>query len=85
MEWTSLTREDLDELISRGLEPMDDAVQTAWTAIRIEPEKWQCSPWGDEGGGFWVVAEKDGQVVWYNDIEDGFNISRFATRGIIDE
>jgi hypothetical protein len=82
MEW-SLAREDLEELVASGLQAMDDTVQAAWAAMRIEPERWQCSPWGDEGGGFWVVAEKDGQVVWYNDIEDGFNISRFTTRGII--
>src|SRR5262245_48849693 len=85
MEWKSLPREDLEELIANGLQAMDDSVQAAWQAMRIEPEKWQCSPWGDEGSGFWVVAEKDGQVVWYNDIEDGFNISRFTSRGTIAE
>ncbi len=72
-------------MIAVGLETMDDGVQAAWRAMRIEPEKWQCSPWGDEGGGFWVVAEKDGHVVWYNDIEHGFNVSRSSTRKIIDE
>jgi hypothetical protein len=85
MEWTPLSREDLDDMIAIGLQAMDDAVQVAWRAMRIEPEKWQCSPWGDEGGGFWVVAENDGRVVWYNDIEDGFNVSQFATRGTIAE
>lgn len=85
MNWTPLTRQALDEIIVNGLEVMDDAVQAAWQAIRIEPEKWQCSPWGDEGGGFWVVAEKDGQVVWYNDIEEGFNTSPIVTRGTISE
>jgi|CXWL01.1.fsa_nt_gi hypothetical protein len=85
MNWTPLTRQALDEIIANGLEVMDDAVQVAWQAIRIEPEKWQCSPWGDEGGGFWVVAEKDSQVIWYNDIEGGFNTSPFARRGTIRE
>jgi hypothetical protein len=85
MDWTPLSRADLDEMIASGLQAMDDAVQVAWRSMRIEPEKWQCSPWGDKGGGFWVVAETDGHVVWYNDIEDGFNVSRFTTRGIIAE
>jgi len=53
--------------------------------MRITPEKWQCSPWGDAGGGFWVVGELDGAVVWYNDIEDGFNVSPCTVRGIIDQ
>ena len=85
MDWTPLTREALEEMIANGLKVMDDRVQFAWRAMRSEPEKWQCSPWGDEGGGFWVVAEKDGQVVWYNDIEEGFNTSPIATRGTISE
>lgn len=85
MEWTPLSRVELDDLIASGLEFMDDSVQEAWRAMRIEPQKWQCSPWGDEGGGFWVVAEQAGRVVWYNDIEDGFNTSSFTTRGRIDE
>lgn len=80
-----LTREDLDALIADGLEAMDDTVAAAWTAMRIEPEKWQCPPWGDAGGGFWVVAEKDGSIIWYNDVEDGFNVSPFITRGVIAE
>jgi hypothetical protein len=85
MTWTSLAREELDRMISRGLEMTDDAVQAAWLAMRITPERWRCSPWGDQLGGFWVVAEKDGCVVWYNEIEGGFNTSRFSNRGTIDE
>lgn len=85
MKWAPLTLKALEDMIVQGLEGMDDAVRVAWEAMRIEPEKWQCSPWGDEGGGFWAVAAKDGYVVWYNDIENGFNISQFTKRGIIDE
>jgi len=53
--------------------------------MRIEPTKWQCPPWGDEGGGFWVVAIRNGMVTWYNDIEEGFNESRFVKEGTISE
>lgn len=72
-------------MIDGCLRAADDDVQEAWLRIRIEPEKWRCSPWGDAGGGFWVVALQDDSVVWYNDIEDGFNVSKFTTRGVIDE
>jgi hypothetical protein len=34
-------------------------------------------------GGFWAVAVDDDRVLWYNDVEDGFNVSRFARRGEI--
>lgn len=49
----------------------------------MPPAKWHLSPWGDLGGGFWVVAVRDDRVLWYNDIEDGFNVSRFTETGTI--
>ncbi len=56
-----------------------------WQALRIEPEKWQQHPYGDSGGGFWVVAIVGRTVIWYNDLEDGFNRSRYSTYGTIDD
>ena len=53
-----------------------------WDLIRIHPIKWQLPPWGDQGNGFWVVAIFGRNVVWYNDIEEGFNRSPYANRGI---
>jgi len=47
-----------------------------WSVIKVMPEKWRQSPYGDTGGGFWVVAVLGELVLWYNDIEEGFNISR---------
>lgn len=85
MKWKPLTRNEIDNLLAEGLERADDAVRAAWEQIRIEPQKWRCSPWGDAGGGFWAVATSGGQVIWYNDIEDGFNTSRYSTYGEIDE
>jgi len=82
---STVSREQLMTEMASALERADDAVREAWERIRIEPEKWQCSPWGDASGGFWVVAERPGSVVWYNDIEGGFNTSRFTNRGVIDE
>jgi len=72
-------------MIANALAAYDDAVRSEWERIRIEPEKWRCSPWGDETGGFWAVAIDGDQVLWFNDIEEGFNWSRYSTRGTIDE
>lgn len=41
-----------------------------WQSIKIEPEKWAEKDFGDEVGGFWVVAVHKDKVIWYNDIED---------------
>ena len=56
-----------------------------WKSIKVEPEKWSEKVNGNEGGGFWIVAIYDGKVIWYNDIEDGFNISKFEKFGEIKE
>ena len=56
-----------------------------WEFVRITPEKWAQHPWGDEGGGFWVVAILGNTVLWYNDIEEGFNLSRWKSFGHINE
>jgi hypothetical protein len=72
-------------MIANALAEYDDAVRSEWERIRIEPEKWRCSPWGDETGGFWAVAIDGARVLWFNDIEEGFNWSRYSTRGAIGE
>ena len=56
-----------------------------WHAIRIEPERWQQHPYGDAGNGFWAVGLIGRSVLWYNDIEDGFNRSQFTEYGTIDD
>lgn len=42
-------------------------------------------PYGDGGNGFWVVAIVGETVIWYNDIEDGFNRSRYSVYGEIED
>jgi hypothetical protein len=48
----------------------------------IAPQKWSQFPYGDEGGGFWAVVFGS-KVLWYNAIEDRFNVSHFAEPGRI--
>jgi putative component of toxin-antitoxin plasmid stabilization module len=80
-----LGREDIDAMIAAGLAAYDDAVRARWERIRIDPEQWRCSPWGDADGGFWVVAIEGGRALWFNNIEDGFNWSPFSKRGTLDD
>ncbi|MCU0864985.1 MAG: hypothetical protein MUC36_14440 [Planctomycetes bacterium] len=83
MNWTPIDREELQRWIERGLEAGGEDVRTVFARIACEPVKWQLHPWGDQGQGFWVVAKLGRRVVWFNDIEDGFNISTFAAEGVI--
>jgi hypothetical protein len=57
--------------------------QAFFEECRVPPRKWAQSPWGDRGGGFWVVARYRQKVLWFNDIEYGFNVSRFENEGRI--
>ena len=78
---------ELWDLVNAAVAEMSPRERRLWEAIRIEPEKWNQHPYGDavEGGGFWAVGLLGRTVVWYNDIEGGFNTSRFKSYGSIDE
>ena len=68
-------------MIASALATYDDAVRAEWARIRIEPATWRCSPHSE----FWAVAVAEDRVLWFNDIEEGFNWSHFSTPGTIDE
>ncbi len=85
MTWKPITLSKLQELVDADLVEADDEIISQWEAIRIPPTKWSCSPMGDLGGGFWVVGVHERTVLWYNDIEDGFNQSPFVQEGVISE
>ena len=84
--WEPISEPDLTSLIAEAEDAMsklEPAVGAFWRLARIRPVKWHLSPWGDLGGGFWVVALIGQTCLWYNDIEDGFNVSRFEVPGRI--
>ena len=83
MNFKLMSREELDELIDRDLAAATAEDRALFARVAVPPTKWQLSPWGDPGGGFWVVAVLEARVLWYNDIEDGFNVSSFVAPGTI--
>lgn len=85
MTWTPLGRDELQRIDERDLADCSDNEREYFASVSIEPQRWRRSPWGNEGGGFWAVAVDADQVLWFNDIEEGFNVSRFSERGIIPE
>lgn len=85
MDWQPVSLSDLEALIHSAHVRMEIGQRRLWEQIRITPEKWIQHPWGDLGGGFWVVATTDQTVIWYNDIEEGFNVSPYTVHGTIDE
>lgn len=85
MNWEPISEAALRDLINAAESRMDIPQARLWEVIRIEPAKWSEASFGKEGNGFWAVAIIGGTVVWYNDIEDGFNRSRYSSFGSIGE
>jgi hypothetical protein len=85
MAWEPISEAKLLEAIEAAEFAMQPCELASWCRIRIRPVKWPLSPWGDLGGGFWVVAVMGQHCIWFNDIEDGFNASSFTAFGTIGE
>lgn len=83
--WTPITELELYDKIQKTESLLQGYLWNFWKLIQIEPEKWQEEEFGKEGGGFWVVGICGWRVIWYNDIEDGFNISTYQIYGKIEE
>lgn len=85
MDWTPITESELWDLILAAEARMEPQEARLWECVRIAPHKWHEPTYGVEGGGFWVVGIIGNTVIWYNDIEDGFNQSAYADFGTIGE
>jgi len=85
VDWAPIAENVLRARVGQGVSRMNPAQLRLWEAICIAPEKWQQRPYGEPGGGFWVVALIGRTVIWYNDIEEGFNRSRYVSFGTIED
>jgi hypothetical protein len=85
MSWEPITFEELSFEISKREIDMESNLFDFWNKVKITPVKWSEDEYGKEGNGFWVVAKYKNFVLYYNDIEEGFNISEFESEGKIKE
>ena len=85
LDWQPINEAALKKRIAQGMARMQPRARRLWESIRIDPEKWRLPPYGDGGGGFWAVAVIGRSVIWYNDVDEGFNRSRYSTYGEIDD
>lgn len=83
MAWEPIDIVRLQRRMADGLQAAGEELRSFYRQTARGPEKWDLHPWGDPGGGFWVVALHEDRVLWYNDIEDGFNVSAFEREGLI--
>jgi len=85
MDWAPITESELWDLILAAEAGMEPPEAKLWECVRIPPHKWKEPSYGSDGGGFWVVGIIGNTVIWYNDIEDGFNQSAYRDHGTIGE
>ena len=81
--WKPISLAKLSAMMRVELVDCAPELRAIYANTRIPPEKWTQQPWGDEGGGFWALAVHGDRVLWYNDIEAGFNVSPFSRWGEI--
>ncbi|WP_334125706.1 hypothetical protein [Empedobacter brevis] len=80
-DWISFPKRELMMEIYLGEQNMEEELLLFWNKIKLSPEFWKCSDIIEEN--FWVIAQYQHYIIWYNDIEEGFNLSRFKTNGQI--
>jgi len=83
MDWQPTSESTILDIVNEGRMRMNPVERRFWDAIHIYPEKWLQNPYGNTGGGFWAVGLIGRVVLWYNDIEEGFNRSRYSRYGTI--
>ena len=84
MTWTPIGEAELKAMIAGAVAVMEPPALQLWSLIRVRPVKWSSlPPWGELTGGFWVVGLLGEEVLWFNDIEWGFNVSRYDENGVI--
>jgi DNA-binding transcriptional regulator GbsR (MarR family) len=82
-EWKPITLSEILEKIKVSETELSNELLHFWKLVKVNPSKWRESEFRKEGNGFWVVAVCGNYVIWYNDIEEGFNISTYAKFGEI--
>ena len=80
-EWKPISLEKLKRHIELQEFLLTEEEKAFWCFMQIEPEKWVDNAYQQEPVEFFVVAIFGHRVIYYNDIEEGFNISEFEEYG----
>lgn len=81
--WEPITINELNTLINSGAAKLNANQLWFWNTVKILPEKWDNIYLGERES-FWVIALFGKNVIWYNDVEEGFNVSSYNSYGTIE-
>lgn len=80
--WRPIGREDFDSLVAEQEEALNRSQKAILDACRVEP--WQAIIRRSEQAGdemVWVIAKREGQVLYFDDVEWGWNFSKVDEQG----
>ncbi|MDQ1091200.1 hypothetical protein QE400_000613 [Xanthomonas sacchari] len=80
--WKPITADELSQLIERELAGCNNTQQEAFKQIRMAPRATSIVRGGNVESVF-VVAERGNEVLYYEDVEEGFNVSPLDSNGVI--
>jgi hypothetical protein len=80
--WSPITAEALEEILERDLADGDAALRLSFEKYRVPTLKAAITRNGEVEHVF-IVAKKGGEVMYYDDIDERFEISRIGEDGSI--
>lgn len=81
-EWRSATIEEVKQIVARDLTACDAEQLATFRRCAVEPYLAPITRYG-ESETVVVVARNGNEVIYYEDVEDGFNVSPLAPSGEI--
>jgi len=79
-DWQPATIEEVSEIVARDLKDCDAEQLAAFDKHRVEPFSAPIVRYGQTESVV-VVARNGDQVIYYEDVEDGFNVSPISADG----
>src|SRR5271155_2904416 len=81
----AMSEVEISETLDSSVKQLSTRQRRIWDAVSIVPKRWSQERYGAATGGFWVVGLLGRVVIWYNEIENGFEFSYYSKFGKLDE
>ena len=88
--WKPVSLELLNAILADDEQNIPDTYRELWNKIKVTPEKWAMALdqklYGvSNSDRYWIVGKYKNHVIWYQDVEEGFNCSPYFKPGVIAE
>ena len=78
--WSPATENEVSSIVDRDLRECPDELLAFFAKVRVPLRAVPITRFG-EIESVYVAAERDGMVIYYEDVEEGFNLSRLGDDG----